>query len=280
MKKFSVITPCFNAEKLIHETISSVTEQTVFRNGSALLEYILCDGGSKDNTVKVAESILQQARNCEFRIISGSDSGMYDALSKGLQLITGDYCSYINAGDLYAARAFEVLSEIFTDDAIKWVTGLRVLINESSQVVGVRLPFKFKRSFIRKGYYGQLLPFIQQESNVWRSELNRNIDLDYLRTLKYAGDYYLWTRFAGVTDLYIAQTYLGSFRIHKGQISENKTAYFAERKAFIQTPGISLIADLPGILHEWLYFFGDYYKAGDNKKTMITYDHHTGSWRT
>jgi glycosyltransferase involved in cell wall biosynthesis len=279
MKKFSVITPCFNAEKFIRETICSVTEQTVFRDGHAVLEYILCDGGSEDHTVKVAESVLQQAKNCTYKIISGRDNGMYDALAKGLQQITGDYCSYINAGDLYGDRAFEVLLEVFRDDSVKWVTGLRVLINESAQVVGVRLPFKYKRSFIRKGYYGKLLPYIQQESTVWRSELNRSIDLDYLRTLKYAGDYYVWTRFAGVTDLFIVSTYLGSFRIHKGQISENKSAYFIEIKDFIQKPGLSLIADLPAILYEWLYFFGDYNKVGANKKTMIAYDHTRNIWK-
>jgi glycosyltransferase involved in cell wall biosynthesis len=278
MRKFSVITPCFNAESFIQETIRSVTGQTLFQNGSALLEYIICDGGSKDNTVKIAEATLQNARNCEYRIISGPDCGMYDALVKGMQLITGDYCSYINAGDLYYSRSFEILSDILNDNRIKWITGLRVIINESSQIAGVRLPFKFKRSFIRKGYYGKILPFIQQESTFWRRELNQKIDFNYLRTLKLAGDYYLWTRFSEETELYIAESYLGAFRIHKGQKSENRTAYFKERKKFIHRAGISIITDLPGIFYEWLYFFGDYYKTKANKKTMVTYNFNTDKW--
>jgi len=152
------------------------------------------------------------------------------------------------------------------------------LINESSQIVGVRLPFRYKRSFIRKGYYGKILPFIQQESTFWRRELNQEIDFDYLRTLKLAGDYYLWTRFSEVTALFIAESYIGAFRIHKGQQSENGTAYFRERSEFIQHAGISIIADLPGILYEWLYFFGDFWKPNANKKTLITYDHNIGKW--
>jgi glycosyltransferase involved in cell wall biosynthesis len=278
MKKFSVITPCFNAESYIQETIRSVTGQTIFQNGSALLEYIICDGGSKDETVKIAEASFKDARNCEYRIISGPDNGMYDALVKGLQLITGDYCSYINAGDLYCSQSFEILSDILTDERIQWITGLRVLINESSQIVSVRLPFRYKRSFIRKGYYGKILPFIQQESTFWRSELNQKIDFNYLRTLKLAGDYYLWTRFSEVTALFIAGSYLGAFRIHKGQQSENGAAYFKERKKLIHRAGISIITDLPGIFYEWLYFFGDYCKTRANKKTMITYNFNTDKW--
>jgi len=279
MKTFTVITPCFNAAHLIAETVASITTQSLFTRGKARLEYILCDGGSTDQTVRIAERILKEAPNCDYQIVSEPDKGMYDALVKGLKRTTGDYCSYLNAGDLYAPGCFEVLAELLVSEQIQWITGLRVLINNNAQVTGVRLPFRYTRSFVRKGYYGRLLPFIQQESTFWRCNLIGTLDLEYLKTLKLAGDYYLWAQFATHADLYIAETQIGAFRIHKGQKSEDKSAYFKERKSFLKPAGLSLLADLPGILFEWLYFFADYNKTKANRKTIISYNHNLGQWQ-
>jgi glycosyltransferase involved in cell wall biosynthesis len=279
MKKFTVITPCFNAAHLIGDTVASITSQSLFTTGKARLEYIMCDGGSTDATIPIAERILKEAANCEYRIISERDNGMYDALVKGLKTATGDYCAYLNAGDLYAPGCFEVLDELLVSERIQWITGLRVLINDNAQVTGIRLPFRFTRSFVIKGYYGRFLPFIQQESTFWRKDMISALDLDYLKTLKLAGDYYLWARFATRTDLYIAETQIGAFRIHRGQKSEDKSAYFKERKSFLKPAGLSLLADLPGILYEWLYFFADYNKTKANRKTLIAYSHSKGQWQ-
>jgi glycosyltransferase involved in cell wall biosynthesis len=82
MKKYTVITPCYNAENHIRETISSITGQSAFVKGIAMLEYIICDGGSTDRTIQVAETMLDRAPNCSHRIISEPDNGMYDALVK------------------------------------------------------------------------------------------------------------------------------------------------------------------------------------------------------
>ena len=55
--KFSIITPCFNSEKYIKETMLSVLNQTAVINEIVELEYILVDGGSKDNTLKIINSL-------------------------------------------------------------------------------------------------------------------------------------------------------------------------------------------------------------------------------
>ena len=88
--KFSIITITFNAASVIEPTLQSVLEQT-YTN----YEYLLIDGGSKDNTVAKAK-----ASGIEFaHIVSEPDNGLYDAMNKGITLATGDYLCFLNAGD-------------------------------------------------------------------------------------------------------------------------------------------------------------------------------------
>ena len=88
--KFSVITVTYNAGKVLEDTIQSVIFQT-YRN----VEYIIVDGNSKDNTLE----IVDKYRNRISQVISEPDKGLYDAMNKGIQLATGNYLCFLNAGD-------------------------------------------------------------------------------------------------------------------------------------------------------------------------------------
>lgn len=88
--KFSIITVTYNAGKVLEDTIQSVIFQT-YRN----IEYILVDGGSKDNTLQ----IVSKYRNHISKVVSEPDQGLYDAMNKGIRLATGDYLCFLNAGD-------------------------------------------------------------------------------------------------------------------------------------------------------------------------------------
>ena len=92
--KFSIITITYNAASVIKPTLDSVIAQT-YTN----YEYILVDGGSKDDTVAIAK-----ASGIQFaHIISERDKGIYDAMNKGIALATGDYLCFLNAGDAFHA---------------------------------------------------------------------------------------------------------------------------------------------------------------------------------
>lgn len=88
--KFSIITVTYNAGKVLEDTIQSVISQT-YRN----VEYILVDGGSKDNTLQ----IVHKYREHISKVVSEPDKGLYDAMNKGIKLATGDYLCFLNAGD-------------------------------------------------------------------------------------------------------------------------------------------------------------------------------------
>ncbi len=224
--KITIITPCYNAEKYILETATSVINQSAILSGRATLEYIICDGGSADGTISIVKSLEHPA----VTIISEPDNGMYDALAKGIAQASGDIIAYINAGDLYYNKAFDVIIKLFSQKNTYWLKGLDVDFNENSEVIQVRLPFRYKRSFILSGEYGKALPFIQQESVFWKKELNRTINLDELSKFKLAGDYYLWFCFAKNNyELHIVDSFLGGFKVHDQQLSSALNAYTSEK---------------------------------------------------
>ena len=97
--KVTLITACYNSAGTIRTAIESVLEQK-----SVDVEYIVVDGGSKDGTVEVVEEFSRKDRKegFEFKWISESDRGMYDAINKGIKMATGDVIGILNADDVLA----------------------------------------------------------------------------------------------------------------------------------------------------------------------------------
>ena len=91
--KISVITVCFNSATTIVDTLRSVAQQT-YPN----VEHVIIDGGSRDKTVELANSLIRSGGI----VRSESDKGIYDAMNKGLRLATGDIIGFLNADDVYA----------------------------------------------------------------------------------------------------------------------------------------------------------------------------------
>ncbi len=97
LKKISIITVCRNAELYINKTIESVYGQEF-----ADYEYIIIDGASNDKTIKIANSYLDkfEKKHISYTIISEPDTGIYNAMNKGLEHAKGEWVIFINAGDL------------------------------------------------------------------------------------------------------------------------------------------------------------------------------------
>jgi glycosyltransferase involved in cell wall biosynthesis len=277
VKKFSIVTPCYNAERYIAETMRSVLNQRALHEQRIELEYIICDGQSNDKTVEIIQSVQQELDIFQtVKLISEPDSGMYDALSKGLKIASGDIIAYINAGDYYHPYAFDVVLEVFEAGLAQWLTGYSIFYNNKSQVVEAFLPFKYRQRFFNCGFYGGVLPVVQQESTFWSSELNHLIDWDAFISLKYAGDFYLWLHFSAVCDLKIVKSYLGGFRYHPGQLSSSDR-YGAEIRSLTSPPkfGDRLLASMDRLLWTAPYRL----KKQLNPSGIIHYDSESQCWR-
>ena len=87
----SIITVCLNERKRIEQTAKSIVNQTCQD-----FEWIVIDGGSADGTLEV----LEKYRDRMQVFISEKDKGVYHAMNKGIRLARGEYCLFMNGGDM------------------------------------------------------------------------------------------------------------------------------------------------------------------------------------
>lgn len=110
MADFSIITVTYNCEKTLKRAMDSVVNQTM-----APHEYIIVDGKSSDNTLKIAESYKDvcNKKGIELKIISEKDNGIYDAMNKGIALAKGQVIGMINSDDYYERDAIAKVNRIY-----------------------------------------------------------------------------------------------------------------------------------------------------------------------
>lgn len=102
MNKISIITVNYNNADGLEKTIKSVVEQSY-----SLFEYIIIDGNSTDSSVDVIKKYADNITHW----VSEKDKGIFDAMNKGIKKATGDYCHFLNSGDLFVQS--DVLNRIF-----------------------------------------------------------------------------------------------------------------------------------------------------------------------
>jgi glycosyltransferase involved in cell wall biosynthesis len=101
--KISIITVCLNAQETISETLYSVASQT-YKD----VEHIIVDGNSSDNTLEIVHYFERE----NLKVVSEPDSGIYEAMNKGISLATGDYVFFLNANDkLIHNRVLEIIAD-------------------------------------------------------------------------------------------------------------------------------------------------------------------------
>ncbi|TDS13787.1 glycosyltransferase family 2 protein [Sphingobacterium paludis] len=90
--KITIITVTLNNRDYLEQTIRSVIDQSYSDK-----EYIVIDGGSLDGSKGLIESY---AAHIDYWV-SERDNGIYHAMNKGIAVATGDYCLFLNAGDVF-----------------------------------------------------------------------------------------------------------------------------------------------------------------------------------
>jgi len=130
--KFTVVTPTYNQGQFIEKTIDSVLSQ-----GYPNLEFIIIDGGSKDNTVE----IIKKYEDHLAYWVSEPDRGQSHAINKGMAKATGDYLTWLNSDDWYLPGALQHMSEVLAANLeAGMVVGAGRMVNQAGKELDSIVP--------------------------------------------------------------------------------------------------------------------------------------------
>ena len=194
----SIVTPSFNQGRFIRETIESVLGQSYPR-----IEYIVMDGGSTDETVKIL-------REYDDRLtwVSERDRGQADAINKGWRRARGSVLAYLNSDDTYlpgaVARAVACLQEHPGAGA---VYGEGYHVDEAGAILERYPTEPFSMARLEETCF-----ICQPTVFLRRSVVERVGFLD--ESLHYCIDYDLWIRMARVASFAFTPHYLATTRLH------------------------------------------------------------------
>lgn len=180
--KVSIITVCFNSEETIEDTLQSIQSQTYLD-----IEYIVIDGLSKDRT----NEMVKKYSDIVSIHVSEKDSGLYDAMNKGISLASGDIVGILNSDDVLADEY--VIEEIvagFDDVSVDAVYSDLIYVSEHNLNKPTRL-YSSKVFSKRMIKFGIMLPhptfYVRK---ICYEELGK-----YKTTYRVAADFELLARF-------------------------------------------------------------------------------------
>ncbi len=140
--KTSIITICFNSKDTVEKTLKSVESQSY-----KIIEHIIIDGGSKDNTLSVVKEFDYISK-----IISESDKGIYDAFNKGIKNSTGEIIGFLNSDDtFYNENSLQHIFDAF-DENTDCIFGDLIYSDKNEKVTRVWKGSKYKKGAFKKGW--------------------------------------------------------------------------------------------------------------------------------
>lgn len=201
--RFTIVTPNYNMSEFLEDTITSVLSNLEVGD-----EYIVIDGGSNDNSLKILEKYSDK-----LKFVSESDNGYADAISKGFEKASNSYYCWINSGDILLKGSLNKARELL-DNNYDLVYGNDYYIDEDGQIISYS--FGGVVHFFKLMLFSGWTPL--QDACFWKAdkywEIN-GINKEY----KFAADYDFFLRLSKVSRIKYANTFFSAFRKHKNQKS-------------------------------------------------------------
>ena len=94
------------------------------------------DGASADQTLAIADEYKDAfaQKGIKYKIISEKDTGIYNAMNKGIKLAKGDFVSFLNAGDWYELDALKNVNDLYSEEFFELTYGGLHYINPNGTV--------------------------------------------------------------------------------------------------------------------------------------------------
>lgn len=230
----SIITINYNNLSGLRKTVESVFAQTYDD-----FEYIIVDGASTDGSQEYLEEVRQQREPLlkNLQIISEPDTGIYNAMNKGIRMASGEYLQFLNSGDylLEPTTLEDVFARQSTADV---VYGNRIDVYDTGETEARRVPHQITAFFLRNSMISHQASFI-------RRTLFEKVGM-YREDLKYASD---WEFFLKAFVQHNATSeYMDKYVVYfdRGGISSNpanREEMLAERKSVFSETLPYLVTD-------------------------------------
>ena len=145
--RLSVVTVNLNNADGLRKTMDSVLSQTIFSE----IEYIVIDGASTDGSV---EEIRERSKDLKFWC-SEKDSGVYNAMNKGIANCTGDYILFLNSGDHFleentVEKALEGANEDIIYGFIESPRGVQTSLERLTTSALLKISLHHQATFIKR----------------------------------------------------------------------------------------------------------------------------------
>ena len=225
-----MITPVFNGERFIRQTVESVLSQ----HGDFDLEYIVKDGGSTDRTLETLAEYKDR-----LVLISEPDRSPQHAINTAMSIATGEIGCWLNSDDLLEPGSLQAVCQAFkSHPGSDWLYGRCRIVDENN--VEMRRPITLYKNLLGYFFSRNVLlceNFINQPATFWRMHLWRKCG-ELTQEYTAAWDYELWLKMAYRSRPLHLRQYLARFRRHTESISEKYfLKQFAEELDIIKQHG-------------------------------------------
>lgn len=220
---FSIITPVYNGEDFIRDTVDSVLSSSAHQD----CEYIVINDGSTDKTLE----ILQEYGD-RISVITQVNSGESAAVNLGIDLSLGKFLLVVSADDpLFTSEIFEgIFDEFRKNEALVAIYPDWQIIDSDGRVLEVkRLPDFSIKEFLGKNI---VLP---GPGTIFRRDAALKI-LGRNAKWKFVGDYDFWLRLSDIGEIKHRPQILAQWRTHGGStsVSRRSAAMALERIGVIE----------------------------------------------
>ena len=203
LPSISLVTCSYQQGRFLDATMRSVLEQDY-----PGLEYVVIDGGSKDESVDVIRR--HEARLAHW--VSEADKGQTDALIKGFRRVTGDVMGWLCSDDLLLPNSLAFVGRFFAENPqVDALYGDSLWIDAEGRFIRAKRESGFNRFVFLFDHN-----FIPQPSMFWRRSLYEKVGgLDARFNLAMDSD--LWERFSRATRIVHVPEFLSCMRYYPEQ---------------------------------------------------------------